>query len=81
MCVRACAYMRVCMCVCKCMFVCMTVGSLTQANTKGPGTTIAPYALKAECTHLGCLVNWREDESKYACPCHNDSDSFDLYSH
>jgi Rieske Fe-S protein len=80
MCVRACAYMRVCMCVCKCVFVCMTVGSLTQANTKGPGTTIAPYALKAECTHLGCLVNWREDESKYG-PCHNDSDSFDLYSH
>ncbi len=23
------------------------------------------------CTHLGCRVNWREDQQKFACPCHD----------
>jgi len=27
-------------------------------------------ALYKVCTHLGCLYNWRELESKFVCPCH-----------
>ena len=23
------------------------------------------------CTHLGCRVNWREDQQHFACPCHD----------
>lgn len=33
-------------------------------------------ALSRECTHLGCTVPWREDEQRFACPCH--ASSFDL---
>lgn len=33
-------------------------------------------ALHRECTHLGCTVPWREDEQRFACPCH--ASSFDL---
>ncbi len=28
------------------------------------------YALKAVCTHLGCIPNWLETEQKFKCPCH-----------
>lgn len=27
-------------------------------------------ALDGTCTHLGCMVQWHEDEDRYACPCH-----------
>jgi cytochrome b6-f complex iron-sulfur subunit len=27
-------------------------------------------ALYKVCTHLGCLFNWRDLESKFVCPCH-----------
>lgn len=33
-------------------------------------------ALSLRCTHLGCSVNWQENEKKFICPCH--SSSFDL---
>lgn len=29
-----------------------------------------PLAFSAQCTHLGCNVRWRKDESRFACPCH-----------
>lgn len=29
-----------------------------------------PLVLSATCTHLGCNVSWRKDESRFACPCH-----------
>jgi len=29
-----------------------------------------PFALNAECTHLGCVVPWSEFENKFVCPCH-----------
>ena len=28
------------------------------------------YALSAICTHLGCIVNWKQKEGIIACPCH-----------
>ena len=28
------------------------------------------FALKAECTHLGCTPNWLESQRKFKCPCH-----------
>lgn len=28
------------------------------------------FALKADCTHLGCTPNWLESQSKFKCPCH-----------
>lgn len=29
-----------------------------------------PLVVSATCTHLGCNVSWRKDESRFACPCH-----------
>ncbi|MEL6813700.1 MAG: Rieske 2Fe-2S domain-containing protein [Cyanobacteria bacterium J06598_3] len=34
------------------------------------GPAIAPYAISAVCTHLGCIVNWDEASQEFACPCH-----------
>mmetsp|Transcript_46857 Transcript_46857/g.85865 ORF Transcript_46857/g.85865 Transcript_46857/m.85865 type:complete len:223 (+) Transcript_46857:45-713(+) len=34
------------------------------------GASIKNFALKAECTHLGCLAEWRQSENKFVCPCH-----------
>lgn len=28
------------------------------------------YALRAVCTHLGCIPNWLESEQEFKCPCH-----------
>ncbi len=30
-----------------------------------------PLVLSATCTHLGCNVSWRQNESRFACPCHS----------
>ena len=27
-------------------------------------------ALSAVCTHLGCVVQWQQDEDQFLCPCH-----------
>lgn len=27
-------------------------------------------ALSAVCTHLGCVVKWKEDVAEFVCPCH-----------
>lgn len=34
------------------------------------GGTIRNYALKAECTHLGCIAPWDARSQKFVCPCH-----------
>lgn len=28
------------------------------------------HALKAACTHMGCIVAWNKAESSWDCPCH-----------
>jgi len=33
-------------------------------------------ALHRKCTHLGCSVPWKEDEQRFACPCH--ASAFDI---
>jgi Rieske Fe-S protein len=30
-------------------------------------------ALSGACTHLGCLVQWQQDEREFVCPCHGSS--------
>mmetsp|Transcript_17319 Transcript_17319/g.39218 ORF Transcript_17319/g.39218 Transcript_17319/m.39218 type:complete len:231 (+) Transcript_17319:56-748(+) len=34
------------------------------------GGAIRNFALKAECTHLGCLAPWDSRQQKFVCPCH-----------
>jgi cytochrome b6-f complex iron-sulfur subunit len=34
------------------------------------GSSLLPYALNAECTHLGCVVPYEAAQSKFICPCH-----------
>jgi Rieske Fe-S protein len=29
--------------------------------------------LDSRCTHLGCTINWKEDERLFLCPCHDAS--------
>lgn len=36
----------------------------------GDERTVQPYALRAECTHLGCLVQPDPLTGGFACPCH-----------
>lgn len=33
-------------------------------------------ALSRRCTHLGCILSWREKEKRFICPCH--SSIFDI---
>jgi cytochrome b6-f complex iron-sulfur subunit len=28
------------------------------------------HAVKAQCPHQGCLVNWKLEQSAFVCPCH-----------
>ena len=28
-------------------------------------------AISADCTHLGCIVTWDEDQNLFKCPCHD----------
>jgi len=32
--------------------------------------TKSPWAVSRRCTHLGCLVNYRQKENLLLCPCH-----------
>jgi cytochrome b6-f complex iron-sulfur subunit len=35
------------------------------------------YALRATCTHLGCITRWEESQQKFRCPCHGSGFSKD----
>ncbi len=28
------------------------------------------FAISAICTHLGCVVKWKENQGEFVCPCH-----------
>ena len=43
---------------------------LTSRGADEEERTILPYALRAECTHLGCLVQPEFGSSSFSCPCH-----------
>mmetsp|Transcript_11421 Transcript_11421/g.29466 ORF Transcript_11421/g.29466 Transcript_11421/m.29466 type:complete len:228 (-) Transcript_11421:93-776(-) len=34
------------------------------------GGALRNYALKAECTHLGCIAPWDQSTKRFVCPCH-----------
>ena len=34
-------------------------------------TASGASARMLRCTHMGCVVHWREQEQVYACPCHD----------
>lgn len=34
------------------------------------GVSLENFALNAECSHLGCIVPWDENQQKFICPCH-----------
>ncbi|CAK0861581.1 unnamed protein product [Prorocentrum cordatum] len=36
----------------------------------GKSGGIRNFALRAECTHLGCIAPWNEVQQKFVCPCH-----------
>ena len=40
------------------------------SSDAAPGGTLKGYALRAECTHLGCLVQPDPLTGGFACPCH-----------
>jgi Rieske Fe-S protein len=27
--------------------------------------------LNSRCTHLGCTVNWKDEDNAFLCPCHD----------
>lgn len=51
-------------------------GSVTTAFQERYGVWIGRrsdgkfFALKAECTHLGCTPTWLDSQRKFKCPCH-----------
>jgi cytochrome b6-f complex iron-sulfur subunit len=40
-------------------------------------TDDGPLALSRHCTHLGCILNYREGEKIFLCPCHQSRFTWD----
>ncbi len=40
-------------------------------------TLKGPLAISRTCTHLGCRINYQEDEKIFLCPCHQSRFSWD----
>ncbi|QBD83617.1 Rieske (2Fe-2S) protein [Ktedonosporobacter rubrisoli] len=41
------------------------------ANSEGPAAPKEPVvALSAACTHMGCIVQWHDNDRHFHCPCH-----------
>lgn len=34
------------------------------------GSDGRPFALSANCSHMGCAVRWEQEQEHFACPCH-----------
>ncbi|MFO7983135.1 MAG: Rieske (2Fe-2S) protein [Desulfuromonadales bacterium] len=54
----------------------VNVGKAHFFNFQGrPAVVLQPEsgrfnAFSAVCTHLGCIVQWQDDEGEFLCPCH-----------
>ncbi|MBW1967790.1 MAG: Rieske 2Fe-2S domain-containing protein, partial [Deltaproteobacteria bacterium] len=40
-------------------------------------TDQGPLAVSRSCTHLGCIVNYRETDREFLCPCHQSRFTWD----
>mgnify|MGYP002049765929 CR=1 FL=1 len=49
----------------------LQVTALYHLRGRHLGHVLEPFALQAECTHLGCLVGpWNPLSQRFVCPCH-----------
>jgi cytochrome b6-f complex iron-sulfur subunit len=44
---------------------------------RDPKDTNVTHAVAAQCTHQGCLVNWKREQSAFVCPCHGSTFGLD----
>jgi Rieske Fe-S protein len=40
-------------------------------------TDQGPLAVSRSCTHLGCIINYREADREFLCPCHQSRFTWD----
>ena len=55
----------------------LLIASSPNDSAESDGRSIKPYALRAECTHLGCLVQPDPATGGFSCPCHGSQYSAD----